>query len=110
MILSFSVRARSYVHACVREQCIYSLTFTVNVGEKMETCRIRGYLPTKMVFFLMNLRLQKQPIWFSRHGESQYNVECKIGGDSDLSPQVWCIDVCVGDHGSVYHTINPALE
>ncbi len=26
-------------------------------------------------------------IWFSRHGESEYNMYGKIGGDSNISPQ-----------------------
>ena len=26
-------------------------------------------------------------IWFSRHGESEYNMFAKIGGDSNISPQ-----------------------
>ncbi len=75
---------------------------------------IRGYLPGRIVFFLMNLQINKKPIWITRllpvlihhrytifhfvhatwlmcmmrhrHGESQFNVTGKIGGDSDLSP------------------------
>jgi broad specificity phosphatase PhoE len=27
-----------------------------------------------------------RPIYLSRHGQSEYNVQGKIGGDSDLSP------------------------
>lgn len=28
-----------------------------------------------------------RPIWFSRHGESQFNAQGRIGGDSPLSPR-----------------------
>lgn len=30
---------------------------------------------------------QPRPIWFSRHGESQFNAQGRIGGDSPLSPR-----------------------
>lgn len=33
----------------------------------------------------MNLHLTPRSIYFTRHGESQYNVEGKIGGDAMLS-------------------------
>lgn len=57
----------------------------------MDVNRISGYIPGKMVFFLMQIckagvaRMRK--IWFSRHGESEYNMFAKIGGDSNISPQ-----------------------
>lgn len=35
----------------------------------------------------MNLHLTPRSIYFTRHGESQYNVEGKIGGDAPLSAQ-----------------------
>jgi len=34
-----------------------------------------GYLPGRIVFFLMNLEINKSPIYLTRHGESQYNVQ-----------------------------------
>ncbi len=37
-------------------------------------------------------------IWFSRHGESEYNMFAKIGGDSNISPQ-----------GQVYAKLLPDL-
>ena len=37
-------------------------------------------------------------IWFSRHGESEYNMYAKIGGDSNISPQ-----------GQVYAKLLPDL-
>jgi len=33
----------------------------------------------------MNLRINKDPIFITRHGESEYNVASKIGGDSSLT-------------------------
>ncbi|KAH7103815.1 bifunctional 6-phosphofructo-2-kinase/fructose-2,6-bisphosphate 2-phosphatase [Auriculariales sp. MPI-PUGE-AT-0066] len=56
-----------------------------NVGEQVTMCRIHGYLQSRIAFYLMNLHLKPRSIFFSRHGESVYNVEGKIGGDSSLS-------------------------
>lgn len=51
--------------------------------------RISGYIPGKLVFFLMQIckhgLAKPRKIWLSRHGESQYNQSGKIGGDSVLS-------------------------
>lgn len=35
----------------------------------------------------MNLHIYPRPIYLSRHGESIYNTEDRIGGDSALSAQ-----------------------
>jgi broad specificity phosphatase PhoE len=39
------------------------------------------------MFFCANLHITPRPIWFTRHGESEYNVQGRIGGDSGLSPR-----------------------
>ena len=55
----------------------------------MDVNRISGYIPGKIVFFLMQVckagvaRVRK--IWLTRHGESEYNLALKLGGDSPLS-------------------------
>jgi broad specificity phosphatase PhoE len=72
---------------------------------------IDGFLPGRIVFFLLNLHLWRRPIWLTRHGESTHNEEGRIGGDAPLSalgdqyarrlaefvrqhairpPEVWC--------------------
>ncbi|CAL1703862.1 unnamed protein product [Somion occarium] len=70
----------------------------INVGNQVTVCRINGYLQSRIAFYLMNLHLKPRSIFFSRHGESQYNVEGKIGGDSSLS-----------ERGSHYARALPAL-
>lgn len=47
---------------------------------------IRGYLQGRIVQFLMNMHIKPRPIYLSRHGQSEYNVLKKVGGDSSLSP------------------------
>mmetsp|Transcript_44109 Transcript_44109/g.64827 ORF Transcript_44109/g.64827 Transcript_44109/m.64827 type:complete len:528 (+) Transcript_44109:288-1871(+) len=46
---------------------------------------IRGYLPLKICHFVMNLHTLPRTFYLSRHGQSEYNVLGKIGGDSGLS-------------------------
>lgn len=46
---------------------------------------IRGYLPLKVVHFVMNLHTLPRTFYLTRHGQSEYNVLGKIGGDSGLS-------------------------
>ncbi|EIM90533.1 bifunctional 6-phosphofructo-2-kinase/fructose-2,6-bisphosphate 2-phosphatase [Stereum hirsutum FP-91666 SS1] len=69
-----------------------------NVGSQVTVCRIHGYLQSRIAFYLMNLHLKPRSIYLSRHGESQYNVEGKIGGDAPLS-----------DRGLAYSKALPAL-
>ncbi|KAH8927862.1 fructose-2,6-bisphosphatase [Atractiella rhizophila] len=57
----------------------------VNVGHTVETNKIETYLQSRVVFYLMNLHLTPRSIFFTRHGESQFNLEGKIGGDAGLS-------------------------
>jgi 6-phosphofructo-2-kinase/fructose-2,6-biphosphatase 2 len=35
----------------------------------------------------MNLHITPRPIWLVRHGESAYNLNDRIGGDSSLTPK-----------------------
>lgn len=49
------------------------------------TNNVRGYLPTTIVSFVMNLHPEPKPIYFTRHGQSEYNLEDRIGGDPNLT-------------------------
>ena len=59
----------------------------VDVGRQIIANRIQGYLNSRVLFFLSNLHITPRPIYLSRHGESEYNVQGLIGGDSLLSPR-----------------------
>ncbi|KAJ3240052.1 Fructose-2,6-bisphosphatase [Chytriomyces hyalinus] len=61
----------------------------INIGERVLVNNVRGYIQSRIVYFLMNLNITPRCVYFSRHGESMFNVEGKIGGDSDLSPRGW---------------------
>ena len=49
------------------------------------TNNVRGYLTTTIVSFVMNLHPEPKPIFFTRHGQSEYNLEDRIGGDPNLT-------------------------
>jgi len=60
---------------------------SVDAGTQVVVNRLEGYLPSRLVYFLMNLHLSERPIWLARHGESIYNISGRIGGDADLAPR-----------------------
>lgn len=59
----------------------------------MDVNRISGYIPGKIVFFLMQVckagmaTSQSRKIWLTRHGESEWNTIGMLGGNSSLSPK-----------------------
>ncbi len=57
----------------------------IDEGHKVVVQGIDGNILSRVVFFLMNLRTRTRSMYLVRHGESVYNVEDRIGGDSDLS-------------------------
>ncbi|KAF8626416.1 hypothetical protein AX17_006582 [Amanita inopinata Kibby_2008] len=84
--LDFLRRIREYekVYETITEPHLSYLRI-VNVGNSVTVNRINGYLQSRIAFYLMNLHLKPRSIYLSRHGESQFNVGGRIGGDSLLS-------------------------
>ncbi|CAI5739838.1 unnamed protein product [Hyaloperonospora brassicae] len=58
----------------------------IDVGRQIFCNQVYGYLQSRIMFLMANLNLKPRPIWLSRHGESMYNVQKRIGGDAPLSP------------------------
>lgn len=54
-------------------------------GGIIQVNNISGYLPGRIVFFLVNTHLTPRPILLTRHGESLDNVRGRIGGDTVIS-------------------------
>ena len=46
---------------------------------------IYGVTESLITSYLQNLQINKYPIYLSRHGQSEYNVIKKIGGDSNIT-------------------------
>ncbi|KAF9560296.1 Fructose-2,6-bisphosphatase [Mortierella alpina] len=57
----------------------------IDAGSQVIVSQIQGYIQSRIVYYLMNLHIKPRNIYFSRHGESLYNVMGLLGGDSDLS-------------------------
>jgi len=57
----------------------------IDVGRRMTLNRIGGHLPARIVYFLMNTHITPRRIWLSRHGQSEFNVQDRVGGDPPLS-------------------------
>ncbi|KAI8802329.1 6-phosphofructo-2-kinase-domain-containing protein [Cladochytrium replicatum] len=56
-----------------------------NVGKKVVAYNIKGFLQSQCVFYLMQIHIRPRMIWLTRHGESVYNVNNRIGGDPPLT-------------------------
>jgi len=59
----------------------------IDVGKHVIINKLQDYLQSRVVYYLMNLHIKPRSIWLSRHGESMYNLDGKIGGDADISPR-----------------------
>ncbi len=57
----------------------------IDVGRQFVVNRMEGYLSARLIFFLMNVHAARRPIWLTRHGESEYNVAGRVGGDAALT-------------------------
>lgn len=57
----------------------------IDIGERVIANAIHGYLPSQIVFYLMNYHTSPRKIWLTRHGESTDNMLGRIGGDASLS-------------------------
>ncbi|EPY74341.1 hypothetical protein CB1_002101001 [Camelus ferus] len=57
----------------------------INVGQRFLVNKVQDYIQSKIVYYLMNIHVQPRTIYLCRHGESEFNLLGKIGGDSGLS-------------------------
>ncbi|KAM9758948.1 6-phosphofructo-2-kinase/fructose-2,6-bisphosphatase 2 isoform 5-T5 [Menidia menidia] len=64
-----------------------SLIKVINVGRRFLVNRVQDYIQSKIVYYLMNIHVHSHSIYLCRHGESNHNVEGRIGGDAELSPR-----------------------
>jgi broad specificity phosphatase PhoE/predicted kinase len=61
----------------------------IDVGRQVVVNRVQGYLSARLVYFLMNIHPAQRKIWLTRHGETFFNVEGRVGGDPPLSERGW---------------------
>ncbi|KAK0482211.1 bifunctional 6-phosphofructo-2-kinase/fructose-2,6-bisphosphate 2-phosphatase [Armillaria novae-zelandiae] len=65
----------------------FHILYALQVGEKIMVNNIKGYLQSRIVFFLMNIHNRYRTIYFARSGQSL--IEHSYKADSDLSPAGW---------------------
>lgn len=82
----FMARIKKYeeVYETLDDQAL-TYVKVINVSTQVVINRIQSYLQSRIVYYVMNLHIKRRCIWLSRHGESEYNLTGKLGGDSSLS-------------------------
>lgn len=58
-----------------------------NGGETVTAHKVNGQKESGILGYLSGMKAMPQTLYFSRHGESEYNVLGRIGGDANLSPR-----------------------
>lgn len=86
----FKARVKNYEAAYEtigedEEKMDVSFVQIINVGKKVISHNIEGFLAGQAVFFLLNLNLAERLIFITRHGESEDNVVGKLGGNAGLT-------------------------
>ena len=56
-----------------------------NCGKKVTYNNIYGSIETKILNYLINFKVCTKKIFISRHGQSLFNLENRIGGDPDIT-------------------------
>ncbi|KAJ8384541.1 hypothetical protein AAFF_G00200740 [Aldrovandia affinis] len=63
-----------------------SLIKVIDVGRRFLVNRVQDHIQSKIVYYLMNIHIQPhRTIYLCRHGESEHNMQGRLGGDSALS-------------------------
>lgn len=58
----------------------------INAGRSFYVNRVNGHAQSRVIYYLMNIHLLPRVVYFTRHGESEYNAMGRMGGDSPLTP------------------------
>jgi len=57
----------------------------MDVGARFQVNHVADHIQSRIVYYLMNIHVTPRSIYLCRHGESELNVQGRIGGDSNLS-------------------------
>jgi len=63
----------------------YSFMKIFDCGTKVMVHKHEGHIQSRIVYYLMNIKVVPRTLYLSRHGQSHYNSLKKLGGDSDLT-------------------------
>lgn len=70
----------------------------MDVGQSYVVNRVADHIQSRIVYYLMNIHVTPRSIYLCRHGESEFNLKGRIGGDSGLSPRGREVSVGVSVH------------
>jgi len=59
----------------------------IDAGRQVIVNRADNHLISRIASFVMNLHVTPRTFWLTRHGQSQFNLQNRVGGDSSLSGQ-----------------------
>jgi broad specificity phosphatase PhoE len=54
-------------------------------GKRVVAHNVMGYLEAKLVSFVMNIHSEPRVVLLARHGQTDYNLADRVGGDSDIT-------------------------
>ena len=63
----------------------YSYLKISNINELFTIYNVCGFLLSNVISFLLNLNINRNTIYLTRHGESKYNILDKIGGNPSIT-------------------------
>jgi broad specificity phosphatase PhoE/predicted kinase len=72
-----------------------------NGGKKITLHGIHGFLPTKIVSFVMNIHPDSKRVYLVRHGESEFNTMGLVGGDCGLTDRGLAFSKALGEYVSI---------
>lgn len=78
-----------------------------NMGETVTAHKVAGQKESGILGYLSGMRGLPQTIYFTRHGESEYNVLGRIGGDAALSARGQLYARALADYFNAMATIDP---
>lgn len=77
--------SKVYDPMCTEKDGECSFIKLIDVGRSYIVNRVTDHIQSRMVYYLMNVKVGSRSIYLSRHGESEMNLAQRIGGDSNLS-------------------------
>tara|TARA_Y100000591_G_C21803715_1_gene683569 strand:+ start:100 stop:1320 length:1221 start_codon:yes stop_codon:yes gene_type:complete len=63
----------------------YSYLKISNINELFTIYNVCGFLLSNVISFLLNLNINRNTIYLTRHGQSKYNILDKIGGNPSIT-------------------------
>ena len=85
-VTDFRARIGHYEHAYEPiEANDVSFVKLIDVGKRVETQHVQGYIQGRITQFVMNLHITPRTIWLTRHGESTANMAGVLGTDMPLT-------------------------